>query len=376
MKNKMFYEPKKTLKKIDKPILEIYKITKFLCGKCVINDINLEIYEGEIFALLGASGSGKSTLLRIIAGFETPHRGNIFLNKNDLLILPPYQRPVNMMFQSYALFPHMTIEQNIAFGLKQENLKKIEIYHRVEQILSLVHMSEYAKRKPHQLSGGQCQRVALARSLVKKPKLLLLDEPMSALDKKFRKNMQLELIEIIKTIGVTCIIVTHDPEEAMTMATRIGIMNEGKIEQIGKPEEIYERPISRYSAEFIGAINIFQGYILETLEEFFLIDIPKIDTKFKIKIKNVINKNLPLYVAIRPEKIMFCENIPSNTYNFVYGKIVHIIYLGNCFMYYFKLKNNQVISTQLKNVNYKNLLQINHEGYIYWEIDSCIILHF
>ena len=209
------------------PLLEIRKLTKSFDGQHAVDDVNLTIYKGEIFALLGASGCGKSTLLRMLAGFELPTAGQIVLDGVDLARVPPYQRPINMMFQSFALFPHMTVEQNIAFGLKQDKLPKAEINARVQEMLALVLMQEFAKRKPHQLSGGQRQRVALARSLAKRPKLLLLDEPMGALDKKLRDRMQLEVVDILERVGVTCVMVTHDQEEAMTMAGRIAIMNRG-----------------------------------------------------------------------------------------------------------------------------------------------------
>ncbi len=222
--------------------VRIESVTKAFDDVYAVDDVSLSIRQGEIFALLGGSGCGKSTLLRMLAGFEAPTSGRILLDGQDLAGIPPYRRPVNMMFQSYALFPHMTVEQNIAFGLKQDKLPKAEINERVKEMLKLVHMTEYARRKPDQLSGGQRQRVALARSLAKRPKVLLLDEPMGALDKKLRTQMQLELVEIIERVGVTCIMVTHDQEEAMTMAQRIAIMHQGWIAQVGTPMEIYETP--------------------------------------------------------------------------------------------------------------------------------------
>ncbi|MBP5101054.1 ABC transporter ATP-binding protein, partial [Pseudomonas protegens] len=237
-----------------------------------VDDVSLEIHQGEIFALLGGSGSGKSTLLRMLAGFERPTEGRILLDGVDITDMPPYERPINMMFQSYALFPHMTVAQNIAFGLKQDRLPASEIDARVEEMLKLVHMTQYAKRKPHQLSGGQRQRVALARSLAKRPKLLLLDEPMGALDKKLRSQMQLELVEIIERVGVTCVMVTHDQEEAMTMAQRIAIMHLGWIAQTGSPVDIYEAPVSRLVCEFIGNVNAFDGTVTEDLEGYAIID--------------------------------------------------------------------------------------------------------
>ena len=232
--------------------LQIKDIVKTYGDNYAVDHINLTIKKNEIFALLGSSGSGKSTLLRMLAGMETPTQGQIILDGEDITKLQPYDRPINMMFQSYALFPHMTVEQNIAFGLKQDKLPKDEISARVEEMLRLVQMSKYAKRKPHQLSGGQQQRVALARSLAKRPKLLLLDEPLGALDKKLRQQTQLELVNTLEKVGATCIMVTHDQEEAMTMASRIAIMSDGQLQQVGTPSDIYDYPNSRFTAEFMG----------------------------------------------------------------------------------------------------------------------------
>ncbi|WP_420984120.1 ABC transporter ATP-binding protein, partial [Burkholderia contaminans] len=243
--------------------VRIENVVKKFGDSTAVDNVNLTIAKNELFALLGSSGCGKSTLLRMLAGLETATSGKIFVDGEDLASLPPYRRPVNMMFQSYALFPHMTVESNVAFGLKQEGTPKNEIKERVADALALVQMSKYAQRKPHQLSGGQQQRVALARSLVKRPKLLLLDEPMSALDKKIRQKTQLELVNIIEKVDVTCVMVTHDQEEAMTMASRLAVMSEGKIVQIGAPGEVYEFPNSRFSAEFIGSTNLFEGRVVE-----------------------------------------------------------------------------------------------------------------
>lgn len=252
---------KPTTKTQEKVLLKIERVSKLFDDVRAVDDVSLTINKGEIFALLGGSGSGKSTLLRMLAGFERPTSGRIYLDGEDITDLPPYERPINMMFQSYALFPHMTVAQNIAFGLKQDKLPKAEIEQRVQEMLKLVHMEQYGKRKPHQLSGGQRQRVALARSLAKRPKLLLLDEPMGALDKKLRTQMQLEVVEILERVGVTCVMVTHDQEEAMTMAGRISIMSDGWIAQTGSPMDIYESPNSRMIAEFIGSVNLFSGEI-------------------------------------------------------------------------------------------------------------------
>ncbi|HXS32090.1 MAG TPA: ABC transporter ATP-binding protein, partial [Steroidobacteraceae bacterium] len=249
------------------PYVRIEGVTKRFGDFTAVDNVSLSIFKGEIFCLLGGSGCGKSTLLRMLAGFEPLTSGSIFLDGQDMAGIPPYERPVNMMFQSYALFPHMTVQKNIAFGLEQERLPKAEIAARVEAILDIVKLGEFAHRKPHQLSGGQRQRVALARSLVKRPKLLLLDEPLGALDKKLREHTQFELINIQEQLGVTFIVVTHDQEEAMTLASRIAVMNRGQIVQTGTPTEIYEFPSSKFVADFIGSVNMFEGRLVEDLPD-------------------------------------------------------------------------------------------------------------
>ena len=243
----------------DAAFLRIERLVKDFDGYKAVNDVSLDIAKGEIFALLGSSGCGKSTLLRMLAGFETPTSGRIVLAGQDLAALPPYQRPMNMMFQSYALFPHLSVWDNIAFGLRRDGLPRDQVADRVEAMLKLVQLGKFAKRKPHQLSGGQQQRVALARSLAKQPQLLLLDEPLGALDKKLREETQIELVNIIESVGVTCVMVTHDQEEAMTMASRIAIMSEGRFLQVGAPAEIYETPATRFVADFIGNVNLMDG---------------------------------------------------------------------------------------------------------------------
>ena len=241
--------------------LQTQNLVKRFGDFSAVNDVSLSIKKGEIFALLGSSGCGKSTLLRMLAGFETPSSGSIILGGQDIGALPPYERPINMMFQSYALFPHLTVAQNIAFGLQREGLPKAQIAARVDDMLALVQLQSYASRKPHQLSGGQQQRVALARSLAKKPQLLLLDEPLGALDKKLRERTQFELVNIIEAVGVTVVMVTHDQEEAMTMASRIAVMSEGKVLQVGTPHEVYEYPNCRFVADFIGNVNLLDGQL-------------------------------------------------------------------------------------------------------------------
>ncbi|MCS3431728.1 putrescine transport system ATP-binding protein [Klebsiella sp. BIGb0407] len=358
------------------PLLEIRNLTKSFDGQHAVDDVNLTIYKGEIFALLGASGCGKSTLLRMLAGFESPTQGQILLDGQDLSHVPPYQRPINMMFQSYALFPHMTVEQNIAFGLKQDKLPKAEIASRVAEMLTLVHMQEYAKRKPHQLSGGQRQRVALARSLAKRPKLLLLDEPMGALDKKLRDRMQLEVIDILERVGATCVMVTHDQEEAMTMAGRIAIMNRGKFVQIGEPEEIYEHPTTRFSAEFIGSVNVFEGLLRESQSDELIIDCPGLVYPLKVESDVSVLDGVPVYVALRPEKVMLCEEAPADGFNFAVGEVVHIAYLGDLSIYHVRLRSGQMISAQLQNGHrFRNGMPTwGDEVSLCWDADSCVVL--
>ncbi|ATA24311.1 putrescine transporter ATP-binding subunit [Brenneria goodwinii] len=358
------------------PLLEVRNLTKSFDGQAAVDDVSLTIYKGEIFALLGASGCGKSTLLRMLAGFEHPTQGQIVLDGQDLSLVPPYQRPINMMFQSYALFPHMTVEKNIAFGLKQDRLPRSEIKDRVEEMLTLVHMQEFAGRKPHQLSGGQRQRVALARSLAKRPKLLLLDEPMGALDKKLRDRMQLEVVDILERVGVTCVMVTHDQEEAMTMAGRIAIMNRGKFVQIGEPEEIYEHPNTRFSAEFIGSVNMFEGMLTERHDDELIIRSPGLVHPLKVDSDVSIVDGVPVYIALRPEKIMLCDETPADGCNFAVGEVVHIAYLGDLSIYHVRLNSGQIISAQLQNAyRYrKGAPTWGDEVRLCWDADSCVVL--
>ncbi|MNG67886.1 Spermidine/putrescine import ATP-binding protein PotA [compost metagenome] len=374
--NDVIPRPQAKSQKVFTPLLEIRNLTKTFDGQNAVEDVSLTIYKGEIFALLGPSGCGKSTLLRMLAGFEQPTEGQIVLDGQDMSHVPPYQRPINMMFQSYALFPHMTVEQNIAFGLKQDKMPRGEITERVAEMLSLVHMQEFAKRKPHQLSGGQRQRVALARSLAKRPKLLLLDEPMGALDKKLRDRMQLEVTDILERVGVTCVMVTHDQEEAMTMAGRIAIMNRGKFVQIGEPEEIYEHPNSRFSAEFIGSVNVFDCVLQERQDDALILQSPGLRHAIKVDSDASVVDGVPIQVALRPEKIMLCEEIPEDGCNFAVGEVVHIAYLGDLSIYHVKLLSGQMLSAQLQNGHRfrKGMPTWGDEVHLCWEADSCVVL--
>ncbi len=317
--------------------LVIDTVRKEFDGFVAVDDVSIKIRQGEIFALLGASGCGKSTLLRCLAGFEKPTAGRIILAGSDVTDLPPYQRPINMMFQSYALFPHMTVEQNVAFGLKQDGVPKDACQKRVDEMLALVQMGTFAKRKPHQLSGGQQQRVALARSLAKSPKLLLLDEPMGALDKKLRSQMQLELVNIIETLGVTCVMVTHDQEEAMTMANRIAIMEAGRFRQIGPPDEIYEQPNSRYTAGFIGSVNLFEGKIDKDEKDFITITCPCLPDPIHVAHGVSGFAGMDVAFALRPEKVRIGKEEPSEPHNKAHGIIEDIAYFGDHSVYHIRL---------------------------------------
>ncbi len=364
--------PKKVLVKID-------RVTKKFDETIAVDDVSLEIKKGEIFALLGGSGSGKSTLLRMLAGFERPTEGRIFLDGVDITDMPPYERPINMMFQSYALFPHMTVEQNIAFGLKQDGLPKQEVEARVKEMLGLVQMTQYAKRKPHQLSGGQRQRVALARSLAKRPKLLLLDEPMGALDKKLRSQMQLELVQIIERVGVTCVMVTHDQEEAMTMAERIAIMHLGWIAQVGSPMDIYETPASRLVCEFIGNVNLFDGELIEDMGDHAVIASPGLENP--IYVGHGIStraQDKQITYAIRPEKLLIGTELPELErpgYNWAKGVVHDIAYLGGHSVYYIKLPSGGVLQAFMANAErHVKLPTWEEEVYVYWWDDSGVVL--
>ena len=318
-------------------LVKIDRVSKKFDETLAVDDVSLTINKGEIFALLGGSGSGKSTLLRMLAGFERPSEGRILLDGVDITDMPPYERPINMMFQSYALFPHMSVADNIAFGLKQDSMPKEQIEARVAEMLKLVHMTQYAKRKPHQLSGGQRQRVALARSLAKRPKLLLLDEPMGALDKKLRSQMQLELVNIIETSGVTCVMVTHDQEEAMTMATRIALMDSGRIRQVGTPDEIYESPTSRFAAEFIGSVNMFQGNIEEDMADYVTIVSPSLETPIYVGHGISGFEGQDVSFGVRPEKVNISKEEPAQQYNKARGKIEDIAYFGSHSVFHVRL---------------------------------------
>jgi putrescine transport system ATP-binding protein len=339
-----------------------------------VDDIHLAVGRGEIFALLGSSGCGKSTLLRMLAGFETPSGGRIRLAGRDITALPPYERPINMMFQSYALFPHMTVWDNIAFGLRRDGLPKHQIQERVEQNLHLVQLEKYARRKPHQLSGGQQQRVALARSLAKRPQLLLLDEPLGALDKKLREQTQLELVDIIQRVGVTCVMVTHDQEEAMTMASRIAIMSEGRFLQVGSPEAIYESPNCRFVADFIGSVNLFEGSFAEVHADHAVIRTPNCPIHVGRGVGGV--RGNPAGVALRPEKISISRAPADQPYNQVQGAVEELSYTGNLTSFHVRLADgHRVKVTHLNQYRHDDLgFNAGDQVYLHWSEDAMVVL--
>jgi putrescine transport system ATP-binding protein len=314
------------------PYIRLQAVSKKFGEFAAVDTVSLEIRRGEIFCLLGGSGSGKTTLLRMLAGFETPSAGSIYIDGEDMSAVPPYERPINMMFQSYALFPHMNVEKNVAFGLEQERLGRPEISRRVAEILELVEMSPYAGRKPHQLSGGQRQRVALARALAKRPKLLLLDEPLAALDRKLRERTQFELLNIQERLGVTFIVVTHDQEEAMTLATRMGVMDRGQIVQVGTPAEIYESPVNRFVADFIGSVNLLEGRVAALGADELTISCDAAGCTVRVGRQVECATGDTVWAAIRPEKIALASEESSGetrAENRVRGKVREVAYMGD-----------------------------------------------
>ncbi|MEO9612229.1 MAG: ABC transporter ATP-binding protein [Nitratireductor sp.] len=332
-----------------KPYISFDNITKKFGDFTAVDSLSLDIYEREFFALLGASGCGKSTLLRMLAGFEAPTSGRILLDGQDLAGIPPYRRPVNMMFQSYALFPHMSVEQNIAFGLKQDGMAKADIEKRVGEMLKLVKLEQFAKRKPHQLSGGQRQRVALARSVAKRPKVLLLDEPLGALDKKLREETQFELVDLQHDLGLTFIVVTHDQEEAMTMADRIAILDKGEVVQVATPAEIYEAPGSRFVADFVGTVNLIEGEMRGREN-----GVARIEDGRGLTILTEDDGDATagdrVWFAIRPEKLKVSAAKPDTTdSNAAEGEIYDIAYLGDMTIFHIRLDDGRIVKASTMN---------------------------
>ncbi len=360
-----------------KPFIEFRNVTKRFGDFTAVDNLSLKIYEREFFALLGGSGCGKTTMMRMLAGFESPTEGQIFLDGQDLAGVPPYRRPANMMFQSYALFPHMSVEANIAFGLKQDKMAKDAIKDRVAEMLRLTKMEKFAKRKPHQLSGGQRQRVALARSLAKKPKVLLLDEPLGALDRKLREETQFELMNIQEELKTTFLIVTHDQEEAMTVADRIAVMDAGKIKQVATPTEIYETPNSKFVADFIGDVNLIKARVLETSAKGSMLESVghgfKIDT---VQETDAVAGDMVWY-AIRPEKIRIAHGgAEVSGTNQVAAEVWDIAYLGDVSIFHSRVGDEATLRSTVANVTrlVERPITWDEKVVLAWERDAGVIL--
>ena len=369
--------------KVDAPFLQLIALVKRFDDAVAVDGVTLDIRQGEIFALLGSSGCGKSTLLRMLGGFELPTSGQILLEGRDLVRLPPHERTVNMMFQSYALFPHLTVWDNVAFGLRRDHLPRDEIASRVEKMLEMVQLQPYAKRKPHQLSGGQQQRVALARSLVKRPRLLLLDEPLGALDKQLRERTQLEVVDIIHQVGVTCVMVTHDQGEAMTMATRIGVMSEGRILQVGPPGDIYETPNCIFVADFIGSVNLFKGQVTVDEADHVIVDSPECRHYVSHGITGTLG--MKVHIAIRPEKIGIQPSPPEVDdydnpaelgFNSSHGSIRDLAYLGSQTIYHVVLESGMAIKVTKSNDARHDAIRLPVGGrvYVWWWGSDVVVL--
>ncbi len=371
--NEPWNDPKK------QPFIQIQNVTKvYDNGFMAIDNLSLDIYEGEFFSLLGGSGCGKSTLLRMIAGFEAPTQGKILLDGEDLTSIPPHKRPVNMMFQSYALFPHMTVEQNIMFGLKQSKLPKKEIKERTDEALAVVELEAFRKRKPHQLSGGQQQRVALARNLAKKPKIILLDEPLGALDKKLREQTQFELVNIQEELKMTFIMVTHDQDEAMTMSSRVGVMHQGHLIQVSSPVALYEYPKSKYVAGFIGDINLFEGYVSDKGHDFTEVT-DNHNNRFTTNYGSDVAEGEAVWLGVRPEKIIINKKPPDpekQQSNYLLGTVWDIAYLGNLSIFYVKLADGKKITVARTNRLRDEEMEITWEDEVHmtWTPHASIIL--
>ncbi|PPB81859.1 putrescine transport system ATP-binding protein [Albidovulum inexpectatum] len=333
----------------EKPLIRFGNVTKRFGDFIAIDNLTLDIYRREFFALLGPSGCGKTTLMRMLAGFESPSEGTILLDGQDIVPVPPNRRPVNMMFQSYALFPHLNVWDNIAFGLRRDGLPKEQIAERVEKMLKLTRLEKFARRKPHQISGGQRQRVALARSLAKAPKLLLLDEPLGALDKKLRQETQFELMDIQERTGTTFVIVTHDQEEAMTVASRVAVMDHGRIVQVDTPDRIYESPNSVYVADFIGEVNIIRGRATPQAGGRVSIAWAEGQPEILAEAADPPSPGAEVHFAIRPEKVLISKGRPTDRANVIQGRVHDIAYLGNISTYKVEVAGGLMVKAQMTN---------------------------
>jgi putrescine transport system ATP-binding protein len=373
----------------ERPFVRIDRITKKFGDFTAVDQVSLDIFKGELFCLLGGSGCGKSTLLRMLAGFETPTSGKIEIDGQDMAGIPPYDRPTNMMFQSYALFPHMTVEKNVAYGLLRDGVHKSVVRDRVADMLKMVQLHTLAGRKPHQLSGGQRQRVALARSLVKQPKLLLLDEPLGALDKKLREETQFELVKIQETLGVTFIVVTHDQEEAMTLSTRIGVMNAGRIIQVGEPPQVYEYPNSRFVADFVGTVNLFEGRVIEDEPDFIRLAVQDLPVTGEgsgaasaggagqIYVGHGVSCTIdqPLWYAVRPEKMRLSRHA-SDAPNSYPVWVEDVAYMGNLSVYRLKLPGGRYLLASKANLSRyeEDTISWGEHAWVSWDDTAGVVL--
>lgn len=360
-------------------IIRIENISKQFKGNDykTVDNISLDILRGESFSLLGPSGCGKTTLMRIIAGFEKPDSGQVFIDGIDMTNTPPYQRPVNMMFQSYALFPHMDIWQNVAFGLQQEKLPAKEINFRVNEALEMVGMKNFSQRKPWQISGGQQQRVALARSIVKRPKVLLLDEPLGALDRQTSEKTQVELTNIQNILGISFLVVTHDQEEAMSMSDRMAVMKDGKLQQIGAPREVYEYPNSRFVANFVGSINVFHGFVSDNSKKNRLtIQSDEISSPIFVNSYEQLNIGTEVWVAVRPEEMGIYSEPDDDSHNHSIGEIIDIAFLGNQIIYHVALPSKKIVHVSVPtSARAKNpLLECGNIAYVSWDKTDGVML--
>lgn len=357
--------------------IRIRNVSKHFGDFVAVDKVSLDIGKGELFSILGGSGCGKSTLLRMMAGFETPTEGTIEIDGVDVTAIPPYERPVNMMFQSYAIFPHMNVERNIGYGLRKDGVDRVEIAARVDNVIRLVQLEQFRHRKPDQLSGGQRQRVALARALIKRPKVLLLDEPLAALDKKLREHTQFELMNIQDDLGVTFVVVTHDQEEAMTLSTRIAVMDKGRFLQVGEPKEIYEYPQSRFVADFIGTINIFEGKVTRVGDETISVDCPDVASEIRAFRPDEVHVGQNVCIALRPEKIFLSREKPEEDEGVCVPAVVDDLgYLGNLSRYRIRLDTGRVVfvSRQNRRRSHRRFVEWDDKVWISWRPRSAVVI--
>ena len=361
------------------PFIQIKGLSKQFDDFTAVDNVTLDIYKGELFTILGGSGCGKSTLLRMLAGFEVPSAGQIIIDGVDMANIPAYDRPINMMFQSYAVFPHMTVEQNIGYGLKKDKLAKAEIATRVKDMLHLVQLDELAKRKPHHLSGGQRQRVALARALIKQPKVLLLDEPLAALDKKLREQTQFELINLQYELGITFVVVTHDQEEAMTLSDRLAVMDAGRFIQTGTPTQVYESPNNRFVADFFGTINFFNATVVsaDPATNTVCAKLEKTGTQLKANSDVVFAAGTEITIAVRPEKIIVSQQRPEGDHlTITKGTVEDLAYYGNRSLYRIRSQSGRIIQVSAQNYQRSEalVLEWDDEVFLSWDSSCNVVL--